>query len=97
MKVPLVARVASRLCFCRVVLRYAVEDSFRGTHRPHYVKSSRDATNASGLYSAIDKKAPGALAYICIPPPHRRGAIEGAKAAPTNPANVNFQALTMEK
>ena len=26
MKVPWMARVASRLCFCRVVLRYAVED-----------------------------------------------------------------------
>ena len=36
-QVPWVARVASRLCFCRVVLRDAVEDSFGGTHRPYYV------------------------------------------------------------
>ena len=37
MQVPWVARVASRLCFCRVVLRYAVERKLRGTHRPYYV------------------------------------------------------------
>ena len=37
MQVPWVARVASRLCFCRVVLRDAVERKLRGTHRPYYV------------------------------------------------------------
>ena len=56
------ARVASRLCFCRVVLRYAVERKLRGTHRPCYVKSSRDATNASGLCLSIHRTALSALA-----------------------------------
>ena len=37
MQVPWMARVVSRLCVCRVVLRDAVEDSFGGTHRPYYV------------------------------------------------------------
>ena len=37
MQVPWVARGGSRLCFCRVVLRYAVERKLRGTHRPYYV------------------------------------------------------------
>ena len=51
MQVPGMARGGSRLCFCRVVLRYAIEDSLRGGHLPRYVKTSRDATNATGLRS----------------------------------------------
>jgi hypothetical protein len=47
--VPRVARGASRLCFCHVVLRDAVERKLRGTHRPHYVKSSSYGINATGL------------------------------------------------
>ena len=38
MQVPRVAHGVSRLCFCRVVLRDAVERKLRGTHRPCYVK-----------------------------------------------------------
>ena len=30
--------------------------------QPHFVKSSRNDTNASGVYSSIDRKAPRALA-----------------------------------
>ena len=37
MQVPRVARGGSRLCFCRVVLRDAVERKLRGTHRPCYI------------------------------------------------------------
>ena len=62
MQMPWMARVASRLCFCRVVLRDAVERKLRGTHRPCYVKSSRDATNASGLCLSIHRTALSALA-----------------------------------
>ena len=49
MKMPWMARGVSRLCFCRVVLRYAVERKLRGTHRPRYVKTSSYGMNALGL------------------------------------------------
>ena len=62
MQVPRVARGASRLCFCRVVLRYAVERKLRGTHRLYYVKTSSYGMNASGLCLSIHGTALRALA-----------------------------------
>ena len=62
MKMPWMARVASRLCFCRVVLRDAVERKLRGTHRPYYVKTSSYGMNASGLCLSIHGTALRALA-----------------------------------
>ena len=62
MQVPWVARVASRLCFCRVVLRDAVERKLRGTHRPYYVKTSSYGINALGLCLSIHRTALSALA-----------------------------------
>ena len=62
MQVPRVARGASRLCFCRVVLRYAVERKLRGTHRLYYVKTSSYGMNALGLCLSIHRTALSALA-----------------------------------
>ena len=60
------ARVASRLCFCRVVLRDAVERKLRGTHHPYYVKTSSYGMNAPGLCVSIHRTALSALAYVKI-------------------------------
>ena len=62
MQVPWVARGGSRLCFCRVVLRDAVERKLRGTHRLYYVKTSSYGMNALGLCLSIHRTALSALA-----------------------------------
>ena len=62
MQVPRVARGGSRLCFCRVVLRDAVERKLRGTHRLYYVKTSSYGMNALGLCLSIHRTALSALA-----------------------------------
>ena len=62
MQVPRVARGGSRLCFCRVVLRDAVERKLRGTHRLYYVKTSSYGMNALGMCLSIHRTALSALA-----------------------------------
>ena len=62
MQVPWVARGGSRLCFCRVVLRDAVERKLRGTHRLYYVKTSSYGMNALGMCLSIHRTALSALA-----------------------------------